>query len=480
MIDLKNITIKQAHEDMNSGKYTAVELAQAYLDEISNKNDELNVYLEVYEDVLEQAKRADGMFKENTATVLTGIPFAIKDNILIKGRQASAASKILENYTATYDATVIKKLKDAGVVFLGRVNMDEFAMGGSTENSAFGVTKNPVDTSRVPGGSSGGSSAAVAADMALAALGSDTGGSIRQPASFCGVVGLKPTYGGVSRHGLIAMGSSLDQIGPITKTVEDANIIFDFIKGQDDMDSTSVSNISFGNPVSKKETGFPERMTIGVPEDFLSMDGVDKDVLENFRETIQKLEEKGHTIKKISLPHIKYSLASYYIIMPAESSTNLARFDGVRYGKKEEGDNLLEDYLKTRGAGFGKEVRRRIILGAHVLSSGYYDAYYNKATQVRDKIKEDITQAFKDVDVIATPTSSTPAFEIGKNANNPLDMYLSDIFTVNANLTGMPAISIPSGFVERDGKQLPLGFQIIAPHFKEESFFTLGKDIESL
>jgi len=476
-IDLKTLTIKKAHEDMKNGKYTAVDLAQAYLSNIKEKNEDLNVYLELYDDVINQAENADKMFKEKKATKLTGIPIAIKDNILIKGKKASAGSQILQNYTAVYDATVIKRLKEAGAVFLGRVNMDEFAMGGSTEHSAFGATKNPLDTSRVPGGSSGGSSAAVAADMALAALGSDTGGSIRQPASFCGTVGLKPTYGSVSRYGLMAMGSSLDQIGPITKTAEDAKIIFDCIKGQDDMDSTS-----FGNPVSKNlETRFPnKKMTIGVPEDFIYTDGVDESIKKNFNETLKKLESNGHTIKKISLPNLKYSLASYYIIMPAESSTNLARFDGVRYGDKVEGNNLLKDYMNTRGDRFGKEVRRRIILGAHVLSSGYYDAYYNKATQIREIIREDFEQVFSEVDVVATPTTPTVAFELGKKIDNPLAMYLSDIFTVSANLTGQPAVSIPSGFVERDGKQLPLGFQIIAPHFCEDILFTLGEDVEKI
>jgi len=474
-IDLKNLTIKKAHDDMKSGKYTAVELAQEYLNNIKEKNKDFNVYLEVYDDVLEYAKSADAMFKENKATLLTGIPIAIKDNILIKGKIASAASKILEKYKAAYNSTVIEKLKDEGAVFLGRVNMDEFAMGGSTENSAFGVTKNPLDITRVPGGSSGGSAAAVAANMALAALGSDTGGSIRQPASFCGVVGLKPTYGSVSRYGLIAMGSSLDQIGPIAKTAEDAKIIFNAIKGKDEKDSTS-SDLRSTTPQDKSEN---IKMTIGVPEDFLKMEGIDKDVLENFRETLQKLEDKGHKIKKVSLHHLKYSLASYYIIMPAESSTNLARFDGVRYGTKEEGDNLLGDYMKTRGMGFGREVRRRIVLGAYVLSSGYYDAYYNKATQVRDKIKEDFTKAFEGVDVIVTPTTPTPAFEIGQNVEEPLSMYLADIFTVSANLSGVPAISIPSGKTEGE-KKLPFGFQAIAPNFREDILFALGGEVEKI
>jgi len=472
-INLENLTITQAHEDMKNGTYTAVELAQAYLDVIKEKNSDINAYLEVYEDVLEQAKTADEKFKDGSATLLTGIPVAVKDNILIKGRTASSASKILENYTATYDAEVIRKLKEEGAVFLGRTNMDEFAMGGSTENSAFGVTKNPTDNTRVPGGSSGGSAATVAMDGALVSLGSDTGGSIRQPASFCGVVGFKPTYGTVSRSGLMAMGSSLDQIGTFGKTVEDAEILFDAIKGHDPKDSTSVLD-------KKSEVAPPTKMTIGVPKDFVESEGVDASVLENFKDTLNKLEKEGHTIKDISLPNLKYSLAVYYIIMPAESSTNLARFDGVRYGLHVSGESGIEDYAKTRGAGFGKEVRRRIMLGTYVLSAGYKDAYYNKATQVRELIRSDLKKAFKEVDVIATPTSPVPAFKIGERSNDPLAMYLSDIFTVPANITGVPGISVPSGFVQRDGQKLPLGFQIIAPHFHEMRLFALGKQIETL
>ncbi|MCR4306816.1 MAG: Asp-tRNA(Asn)/Glu-tRNA(Gln) amidotransferase subunit GatA, partial [Candidatus Yonathbacteria bacterium] len=433
MINLENLTIKKAHDSLMRAEFSVGELAQAYLDVIVKKNTEMNAYLEVFDDVLQQASHADEMIKNGSATLLTGIPFAVKDNILIKGRTASAASKMLENYTATYDASVIAKLKECGAVFLGRTNMDEFAMGGSTENSAFGPTKNPHDTSRVPGGSSGGSAAAVSMGGALAALGSDTGGSIRQPASLCGVVGLKPTYGSVSRHGLMAMGSSLDQIGPFGKTVEDVRAIFNVIKGADSMDSTSVPLHLRG-----KEETIKKKMVIGVPEDFLTMEGIDVDVLQNFRETLSKLEGKGHVIKKVTLPNLKYSLASYYIIMPAEASTNLARFDGVRYGLSIKGDTLFGDYAKTRGNGFGKETRRRIMLGAYVLSAGYYDAYYNKATAVRALIQKDFNEAFSGVDVIATPTSPTPAFKIGEKASDPLAMYLADIFTVPINLAGVP------------------------------------------
>ncbi len=470
MIDLKNLTIKKAHEDMKSGKYSAVDLSRMYLEEIKKRNPETNAYLEVFEDIVEQAKEADRKFKDGVATELTGIPFAIKDNILIQGKKASSASKILENYQATYDATVIKKLKEAGVVFLGRTNMDEFAMGGSTENSAFGVTKNPYDTSRVAGGSSGGSAAALAMDGALAALGSDTGGSIRQPASFCGLVGLKPTYGRVSRYGVMAMGSSLDQIGPFGKTVEDTEIIYNAIKGKDEKDGTTISNATYSIESKNK------KQVIGVPKSFLGGDGIDKDSLKNFNDSLEKLENLGYEIKDIELPNISYSLAVYYVIMPAEVSSNMSRFDGVRYGLHKDGENGIDDYFVTRGAGFGKEVRRRILLGTYVLSSGYYDAYYNRANAVRKIITNDFKKAFEKVDIIMTPTTPAPAFKIGEKISDPVAMYLEDIFTVTANLTGMPAISIPSGFVEKEGNKLPLGIQMTATHGNEEVLFRIGKE----
>ena len=376
MLDLTTLTIKKAHDMLVSGEVTAPVLAQAYLDAIAAKNPDINAYLAVYDNVMIQAefaqKRIDA--KDNV-TMLTGIPIAIKDNITIKGQVASAASKILEHYVAPYDATVITKLYEAGAVLLGRTNMDEFAMGGSTENSAFGTTKNPADTSRVPGGSSGGSAAAVAMDGALAALGSDTGGSIRQPASFTGIVGLKPTYGSVSRYGLMAMASSLDVIGPMTKTVEDAEILFNVIKGKDVMDATSRDGIeSDGSAAASKTPATKSTYTIGVPRSFLK-EGVDPDVLADFDAAIEKLKAQGHTIKDIDLPHLPYSLAVYYIVMPAEVSSNLARLDGMKYGSLKEGKNLLEDYLLTRGSFFGKEARRRIMLGTYVLSAGYADAY---------------------------------------------------------------------------------------------------------
>lgn len=470
-IDLANLTITKAHESMKKGDFSAVDLAQAYLDEIKKKNGDMNAYLEVYSDVIEQAKEADKRFKAGTATTLTGIPFAIKDNILIKGRKASSASKILENYHATYDATVIEKLKKEGAVFLGRTNMDEFAMGGSTENSAFGPTKNPHDPSRVSGGSSGGSAAAVAMDGALAALGSDTGGSIRQPASFCGLVGLKPTYGRVSRSGVMAMGSSLDQIGPFGKNVTDVEIIFDVIKGQDILDGTTISEKTY----APTKVG-AKKPVIGVPRHFLTGDGIAKDVLINFNDSLEKLKELGYEIKDVTLPNIAYSLAAYYVIMPAEVSSNLSRFDGVKYGLHKDGKDGIDDYFETRGAGFGKEARRRILLGTYVLSSGYYDAYYNRANAVRRIITKDFENAFNDVDIILTPTTPAPAFKIGEKTADPVAMYLEDIFTVTANLTGLPAMSIPSGFSEVEGKKLPLGIQMTARHGDEKTLFEVGKE----
>lgn len=473
---------------MKNGDFSARELTQAYLDVIKEKNENLNAYLHVFEEnALKQADEADKRFKDSTAELMTGIPMAIKNNICIKDELTTAASKILENYRATYDATVIKKLRKAGAVFLGGANLDEFAHGASTENSAYGVTKNPHDETRVPGGSSGGSAVAVAMDGALVALGSDTGGSIRQPSSFCGTVGLKTTYGRVSRYGAVAMGSSLDQIGPISKNIDDAEIVYDCIKGDDKMDSTTIPD----SLLKKSKTKDPNpsdgqnKMTIGIPRHFLK-EGVDEEVMKNFEESIEKLESLGYEVKEIELPNIDYALATYYIIMPAEVSTNLSRYDGMRYGLLKEGDpkpavgqgNLIDDYRKSRGQGFGSEARRRIMLGTYVLSAGYYDAYYNRAMALRELLKDDFKKVFEQVDVILTPTSPTPAFKIGERAEDPVQMYLADIFTVSANITGVPAISIPSGFSEVDGKQLPLGIQFMAPWMGENVLFKIGRDFE--
>lgn len=469
-INLKELTINKAHDAMVRGDFTAVELTKAYLEVINEKNKDINAYLEVYDDVLEMAKKADVRIKEGKASLLTGIPCAIKDNILNKGKIASSSSKILENYHATYDATVIEKLKAEGAVILGRTNMDEFAMGGSTENSAFGVTKNPLDKTRVAGGSSGGSVASVAMDGALFSLGSDTGGSIRQPASFCGVVGLKPTYGRVSRYGVMAMGSSLDQIGPITKTVSDAEIVYKVISGKDEKDGTTIDIDTY------KEKKIKTKPIIGVPKHFLAGDGIDKDVISAFEKSLEKYRSLGYEIKEVSLPNISYALMVYYVIMPAEVSSNMARFDGMRYGLHVNGKDGIDDYFESRRAGFGREVIRRILLGTYVLSSGYYDAYYNRANAVRKMITDDFVKTFALVDIIATPTTPSSAFKIGEKTADPVAMYLEDIFTVTANLTGMPAISIPCGFSKKDGVDLPIGLQLTARHGEEQVLFDAGKE----
>ena len=482
IMDIRGLTIKKFHESLIKKQFSASEITKAFFDYIEKKDTEIGAYLRLSKDsALSQAEVVDeDLSAGREVDILAGVPLAIKDNILIENEPTTAASKILANYRAAYDATVIKKLKQAGAVFLGKTNMDEFAMGSSTENSGFKITKNPHDLERVPGGSSGGSAAAVAADMAVAALGSDTGGSIRQPAGFCGVVGLKPTYGAVSRYGLIAMASSLDQIGPITKTVEDAEILFDIIKGKDQLDSTSVES-----QIANRKSQIAD-YTIGIPKEYF-VAGLNKEVGEAIDEAIKKLKSLGIKFKEISLPHTKYALSCYYIIMPAEVSANLARFDGIRYAQisnlKSQISNLRDIYFKQRGEGFGEEVKRRIILGTFVLSSGYYDAYYSKAQKVRKLIKEDFDKAFKEVDVILTPVSPTPAFKIGEKTDDPLQMYLSDIFTIPVNLAGLPAISIPVNLKAQNSKlkaNLPIGFQLIGKHFHEADILAVGQQYEQV
>ncbi len=469
MIDIKNLTIEKAHESLKNGEYTVSQLLGEYLKNIKEKNKELNAYLEVYSDTEDQALRAQEMFANGTATLLTGIPIALKDNILREGFIASASSKILENHKAIYDAFVIKKLKSEGAVFIGRTNMDEFAMGSSTETSGFGVTKNPYDTSLVPGGSSGGSAVSVASGMALAALGTETCGSVRQPASFCGLVGLKPSYGAVSRSGIIAMGSSLDQVGPMGRTVRDVEIIFNSITGHDPNDSTSVKD-------EMRKSPSPLKKIIGVPRSLVK-EGVEKEVLENFNASLEKLKSAGYEIVDINLPILKYSLAVYYVIMPAEVSSNLARYDGMRYGLSVDAPTLYDVYAKTRGVGFGREARRRILLGTYILSHGYYDAYYNKAVTVRNAISRELSKAFLDIDVFVTPTVPFPPFKLGEKINDPLAMYLCDVFSAPANLAGISSISIPSG---KNSAGLPMAIQFTAPYLCEEYLFNIGKDFEKL
>ncbi len=469
-MELTNLSIQKARKLLDNKEISAGELALEYLARIEKENPALNAYLSVYDGVKNFAKIADEKIARGEQSALTGIPLAVKDVILVEGERASASSKILENYVATYDATAVAKLRAEGAVFLGRTNCDEFAMGASNENSAYGSVKNPHDLSRVPGGSGGGSAAAGAADLCIAALGSDTGGSVRQPASYSGIVGLKPTYGALSRHGLMALASSLDQIGPTTKTVADAEILFNAIKGSDSHDSTSRMNKSqITNPKSQTKI-------IGVPYHLLNK--LDPRSRKVFDGVVKKLDSLGHRVREINLPHAEYGVACYYIILPAEASANLARYDGVRYGLHVDGADVIGDYFATRGAGFGKEVRRRIILGTYVLSAGYYDAYYGQALRVRDLISGDFASAFADVDLILTPTTAGPAFKIGQKTNDPVAMYLEDLFTIPANLAGIPAISIPAGFVEEEGRQLPIGVQFMAPTFGEDRLFAVGKELD--
>ena len=486
MTKLNEMTIVEAARALRARACTVRELWDACSEAIKTKNPELNAFLEIFsagggsasggDAIIAAQKRIDA----GDESLLCGIPLAIKDNILIEGKIVSAASKMLEHYRATYDATVIKKLKNAGALFLGRTNMDEFALGGSTENSAFGVTKNPHDTTRVSGGTSGGSAAAVAAHMAIAALGTDTGGSVRNPASYCGVVGLKPTYGAVSRSGVIAAASSFDQVGPITKTVEDARILFDAIRGNDSLDATTFFDTQNIPRIAK------EPLRIGVLRSLVMKDGIDADMRTSFDATLEKLKDAGHTLVDIDIPLASPALAAYYIINFAEVSANLARYDGMRYGHAASagggsasggrGNTLLDDYINARTEGFGAETRRRILLGTFVLSSGYIDAYYRKADAARAALRREFEKSFESVDVIATPTMPTPAFTIGEKSN-PLAMYLEDIFTITANLTGMPALSVPMGSVLRGGKKLPIGIHFTAPHQAENVLFALGAEV---
>lgn len=474
--------IRELHEKLINKEITSVELTQQYFDAIEKKDKELNAYLTLTKNLaMEQAKNVDEKIKNGEEIgLLEGIPGAVKDVLCIKNERTTAGSKILDNYAAPYDATAVKKLKEAGAVILGKTNMDEFAMGSSTENSAYGPTKNPHDISRVPGGSSGGSAASVAADEAVWALGTDTGGSIRQPASLCGIVGLKPTYGRVSRYGLMAMASSFDQVGPMTKTVEDAAIILSTISGQDKYDATSAH--SSGKKYEDYLTGEVKGMKIGVVREHI--ENLNKESKKIAEEALEKYEKLGAMIVDIELPYNKYALPVYYIIQPCEVSSNLARFDGVKYGLRVNDEKaselggleslgnertLLETYLDTRQYGLGAEVKRRIMLGTYALSSGYYEAYYARAQKVRALIKNDFERVFSKVDVIFTPTTTGPAFKIGEKANDPLSMYLEDIFTVTANILGIPAISVPAGKIKVEDKELPIGFQLMGKWFDEEN-----------
>jgi aspartyl-tRNA(Asn)/glutamyl-tRNA(Gln) amidotransferase subunit A len=466
---LHNLTVKKYIEGIKNKEFSIFEIIKEIVENYKAKDENLGVFLSFFKDeILEKANfYNDFNFNEED---LFGLPIAIKDNILIKGKKTTAASLLLKNYIASYSATVIEKLEKYKPIFVGKTNLDEFAMGSSNENSAFKITKNPLDEERVPGGSSGGSAASLVADLALAALGSDTGGSIRQPAAFCGVVGFKPTYGTVSRFGLIAMASSLDQIGPITKTVEDAEIIFSKIAGVDEKDETTTS-YSY-HPIKNLEE--VKKLKIGLPKEYFAK-GMNKEIEEGIEFALQNIKKLNFEIKEISLPHTQYALSVYYIIMPAEVSTNLARFDGIRYCRNIQKDNLENLYLENRSFGFGSEVKRRIVLGTFVLSSGYYDAYYLKAQKVRKLIADDFEKAFKEVDLILTPVTPTLPFKIGEKTKNPLDMYLSDIFTIPANLAEIPALSLPTGFKK---EKFSVNFQIMGKKFEDNKVLAFGKFYE--
>lgn len=470
--ELIYLTVSEAREKLDNRAFSAEELTEAHLEHVRRIEPEVQAFITVTDGVArEQAREADRRIARGKSGPMTGIPVALKDILVTIDAPTTAASQMLKGFRSPYDATVVARLREQGAVFIGKSNTDEFAMGSSTENSAFFTTRNPWDLNRVPGGSSGGSAAAVAAFEAMLSLGSDTGGSIRQPAGFCGVVGLKPTYGRVSRYGLIAFASSLDQIGPFARTVKDAAIMLEAISGVDPHDSTSVDLPipNYANLLKDDIRG----MKIGVAREY-QIEGVDPEVQQAFDRAVQELARMGADIVEVSLPHTKYALATYYIIAPAEASANLARFDGVKYGLSLDGDTLLDSYLETRGKGFGSEVKRRIMLGTYALSSGYYDAYYVKAQKVRTLLKRDFDQAFEQVDVIVTPTSPTVAFGIGERMTDPIQMYLSDIFTIPANMAGIPAVAVPCGFAHG----MPVSMQFMGRAFDEQTILSVAHAYE--
>ncbi|HUK83058.1 MAG TPA: Asp-tRNA(Asn)/Glu-tRNA(Gln) amidotransferase subunit GatA [Verrucomicrobiae bacterium] len=473
-MSLHTLTIHQLREKLRRGEVSSREATQAVIDRIAAIDSKLKAYLWLNtDDALAQADAIDRAGIAKNGKLLGGIPVAIKDVINVEGQPCTCGSKILKGHTSVYDATAIKRLREAGAVLLGRTNMDEFAMGSSTENSSWGVTRNPWDLERIPGGSSGGSAAAVMADEAIAALGSDTGGSIRQPAALTGCVGLKTTYGRVSRYGLVAFASSLDQIGPFTKTVADGALMLRAIAGHDASDSTSVPQ-----PVPDYTAALDrgvKGLRVGMPKEYF-IEGMDREVEAAVRTAIKRLNELGAEVVEISLPHADYAVAVYYLVATAEASANLARFDGVRYGLRVPGEDVIDMYGKTRGAGFGEEVKRRIILGTYALSAGYYDAYYLRAQKVRTLIRRDFEQAFAKCDVVVAPTTPTPAFKIGEKMDDPLQMYLSDIFTIGANLAGICGVSIPCGFTSQP--KLPIGMQILGKPFDEETILRVAHAYE--
>ncbi len=475
---LNRLTVGQALDAMASGQCTSVELTQACLDEMDRRNDSIGAFLTLnHQEALAQAKAADEARLRGEPGLLGGVPLALKDILVTRGLRTTAASRILENFIPPYDGTVVEKLRQAGAVFLGKTNMDEFAMGSSNENSAFGAVQNPAAPGRIPGGSSGGSAAAVAADLCCAALGTDTGGSIRQPAAMTGTVGMKPTYGRVSRFGVVAFASSLDQVGPMTKTVWDSARVLEAIAGWDPRDATS-SRQPVGRYTEAAERG-PQclkGLRVGVPEEYFQ-EGLSPEVEAAVQNVIDTFAAQGAQIRSVSLPHTRYAVATYYLIATAEASSNLARYDGVRYGKRAQSETLKELYTRSRAEGFGSEVKRRIMLGTYALSAGYYDAYYLRAQKVRTLIRQDFEEVFKDVDILVTPTSPTTAFPIGERIDDPLQMYLADIFTISCNLAGLPGMSLPCG---KDGDGAPIGVQLLGKWFEEETLCAVGGAWEAL
>jgi len=473
-MELYSFTIHELQEKIKSGDVSAMQIAESVFSRIDAVEERVHSYIRLMKDeALAAAAKSDENIKKGDIQPLTGIPVALKDIVCTKGITTTCGSHILHNFVPPYNATVVEKLSAAGAVFVGKANMDEFAMGSSTETSYFGPTRNPWDLERIPGGSSGGSATAVAADECIASIGSDTGGSIRQPAALCGVVGMKPTYGRVSRFGLIAFASSLDQIGPFTKDVEDCAIMMNVLAGYDPKESTSVQTEvpDYRQFIGRDITGWK----VGIPKEYF-VEGIDPEVAAAVKKAIAVVEKCGGKIVDITLPHTQYCLAVYYIIAPAEASSNLARYDGVKYGfRAADARDLAEMYTKTRRQGFGAEVKRRIMIGTYALSAGYYDAYYGKASQVRALIRRDFDEAFRKCDVILTPTTPTPAFKIGEKTDDPLQMYLSDIFTISTNLAGIPGISVPCGYTAAG---LPMGVQFLAGHFEEGKLLQIASAYE--
>jgi len=472
---MHNKTLSELSASLHNGDISSVELTQHYLDRIKKHNGDLNAFITVTEDnALKQAKAADQQLQQKTAGVLTGIPMAHKDIFCTEGVRTSCASKMLDNFIAPYNATVVEKINTAGMVTLGKTNMDEFAMGSSNETSFYGDVKNPWDTKRVPGGSSGGSAAAVAAKLAPIATGTDTGGSIRQPASLCNLTGLKPTYGRISRYGMIAFASSLDQAGPMANNAEDAALLLNAMAGFDKRDSTSVERDVPDYTASLNDS--LEGLKIGLPKEYFG-EGLDADVAATVETAIKMYESLGATIKEVTLPNTELAVPTYYVVAPAECSSNLSRMDGVRFGHRcEDPKDLTDLYARSRGEGFGEEVKRRIMTGTYALSAGYYDAYYLKAQQCRRLISDDFQQAFNDVDVIMGPTAPTTAFKLGDKTDDPVSMYLADIYTISTNLAGLPGMSIPAGFV----KGLPVGMQIIGNYFDEARLLNIANRYQQL